>query len=205
LNLMPRRNQFEAMADTLRPIGENAAYAEASEKLSRFNSELAATRKEIDLINTQWYRVKQKAASNESAIDAADRLLDGIASTADDDAPAKLNALERKLAVLRPASFRQAEIVARLRGELSADAARLVQDRHRLALAKILEAARVLVAAATNERKVRVSMLDLGYEIPESILPAPRLATPLILGDESFHNSAIATFARQLEELGVAI
>jgi hypothetical protein len=204
LNLMPRRNQFEAMADTLRPIGENAAYAEASEKLSRFNSEIAAARKEIDLINTQWYRAKQKAASNESAIDAADRLLDGVPLAADGDVPAKLRDLEHKLAILRPAAMKQAELVDHIRGELSAEAGRLVQAKHQKALLKILEAARALVATANAERGIRVELLNHGFEALESITPAPWLSTPLILGQEDFYDSAISHFKRQLEDLGIA-
>jgi hypothetical protein len=206
MNLGPLKNQFlgEAKSDKIRPIGENAAYAEAREKLSRFNAEIAAARKEIDLINRRWYEAKQAAVSNESAIDAADRLLDGIASTADDDTPAKkLSDRERKLTVLRPAAIKQGEIVNRLRGELSVEAGRLVQAKHRKALASILAAARELVNAASTERMIRVQLLDAGYEIPESILPGPRLAAGLILGDESFHDSAIATFVRQLQDLGI--
>jgi hypothetical protein len=205
MNMIPKMGQFtkKEKVDSLRPIGENSAYAEASAKLSRFNSEIAAARKEIDLVNRGWYEAKQAAVSNESAIDIADRMLDSGHLAADDDFPAKFRDLERKITVLRPGAFRQAELVNQIRGELSVDAARLVQTSHRAALVKILEAARALVAAAHAERSIRVSLLDAGYEIPESILPAPRLAAPLILGDEAYHDSAIATFARQLEELGL--
>jgi hypothetical protein len=200
MNLVARKNQFlgEAKSDKIRPIGENAAYAEASKKLSRFNSEIAAALKEIDCINRDWYQAKQAAVSNENAIHIADRLLAGSGSAAEGDVPAKLRDLQRKVAVMQPAARKQSEIVNRLRGEVSVEAARLVQDRHRKALAKVLTAARVLIAAGVEERKIRVELLDLGFEVPESILPAPRLAAPLILGDEAYHDSAIATFARQL-------
>jgi chromosome segregation ATPase len=204
LNVMARINQFskEEKVDSLH-IADNPRFAEAAGKLSRFNQEIASARHEINRINTEWYQEKQKAASTESAIDIADRLLNGSGSAAEGDGPAKLRDLERKVAVLQPGAFKQGEIVNRLRGELSAEAAKIVQDRHRKALVKILEAARALVDAANVERKIRVQLLDLGYEIPESILPSPRLAAGLILGDESFHDSAIATFVRQLQDLGI--
>jgi hypothetical protein len=121
----------------------------------------------------------------------------------DRDTQTKLRELEKKIGILRPAIGKQREIVDRIRGELSVEAARLVQDRHRAALAKLLGAARALVAAGTAERAIRGELLEQGYEIIDSIMPAPRLAAPLILGDESFHDSAIAYFKRQLRELGI--
>jgi hypothetical protein len=111
--------------------------------------------------------------------------------------------IERRIEILRPAIGRQQETVDRIRGELSVEAAKTVQAKHRKALAGILEAARTLVAAATVERAIRGELLDLGFEVVESIVPAPRLATPLILGDENFHDSAIAHYRRQLEALGI--
>jgi hypothetical protein len=104
---------------------------------------------------------------------------------------------------MRPAIGKQQEILDRIRGELSIEAAKMVQAGHRKAMANILDAARALVAAATQERAIRGELLDNGFEVIESILPAPRLAAPLILGDESFPDSAISYFAQQLRELGI--
>jgi hypothetical protein len=60
-----------------------------------------------------------------------------------------------------------------------------------------------LVAAANAERAIRGELLDLGFEALDTFTPAPQLATPLILGDESFYDSAIAHFARQLKAIGM--
>jgi hypothetical protein len=132
-------------------------------------------------------------------------MIDGQPLTAHDrDTATKLRELERKTEVIRPAIARQREAVDLIRGELSVQAARLVKDRHRAALARIMEAARALIAAAAAERSIRGQLLDLGFEAPESILPAPRLAAALILGSEDLQDSAISHFRRQLEELGIS-
>jgi hypothetical protein len=45
--------------------------------------------------------------------------------------------------------------------------------------------------------------LDNGFEVVESITPAPRLAAPLALGDENLCDSPLWHYKRQLEELGI--
>jgi hypothetical protein len=203
MNMIPKTGQFwkEAKVDSLRPIGENPKYSEAQEKLSKFGSEVAAIRKAIDAENAAWY-ARQSGASDENAIEVADQLLAGR-DLDGRDTPAKLRDLNERLAILRPAVYRQRELVDRIRGELSVEAGKVVQARHRKALAKILEAARQLVSVAAGERLIRGQLLDHGFEVVESITPPPQLATPLILGDESFHDSAISHFVRQLEDLGI--
>jgi hypothetical protein len=193
----------EPKVDSLRPIGDDRRYAEAHAKLAKFQDELRRLREAIDRENARWYAAQQPAGGGD-AIEIADRMIDGRTIPDDQDSPAKLAKLERKIEVLRLAIAKQSEIVDRLRGELSVEAARLVQVRHRKALVKILDAARALVAAANAERGIRAELLDLGFEVLDSILPAPRLAAPLILGDENFHDSAIAYFVRQLGELGLS-
>jgi hypothetical protein len=42
-----------------------------------------------------------------------------------------------------------------------------------------------------------------GFEVIDSIAPAPRLAAPLILGDESFLDSPLCHYKLHLEELGI--
>jgi chromosome segregation ATPase len=201
---MARINQFskEAKVDSLRPISENPRFAEAAEKLARFNQEIALARKEIDRVNRDWYSAKQNSTSSENAIAAADALLDGAPSDVS-DAPAKLHDLDRKLAILRAGAARQTELVDRIRGELSVEAGKVVQAQHRKALAKILEAARQLVEAAAAERAIRGLLLDHGFEVIESITPPPRFAAPLIIGDESWYDSPLSHFKRHLEELGI--
>ena len=115
----------------------------------------------------------------------------------------KLAALEEKIRIIRPAIAKQQEFVDRLRGELSVQAAKLVQDRHRKALVKILDAARGLVAAANAERAIRAELLNNGYEALDAFTPAPRLAAPLALGDENLCDSPLWHFAKQLRELGI--
>jgi hypothetical protein len=203
---MARINQFSKEAkvvDSLRPIAENPRFAEATEKLAKFQGELRGLREAVDRENAAWY-AKQSSSIDEDAIGRADRMLDGQNLADDRDTQTKLRELEKKIAILRPAIGKQQELVDRIRGELSLEAGRLVQDRHRKALVKILDAARALLSAANAERRVRRELLDLGYEVVESVVPAPRLATPLILGDESFYDSAIANFARQLKDLGIS-
>ena len=201
MNLMLRKETFPEQKE-LRPIGEDRRYREAAEKLVKFQSELRELRAAIDRENASWY-AKQSGEVDEDAIGRADRMLGGQNLADDRDAATKLRELEKKIAIIRPAIGRQQELVNRIRGELSLEAGRLVQDRHRKALAKILDAARALVAAANAEREIRGQLLDNGFEVVESIVPPPRLAAPLILGDENFHDSAIAHFVRQLRELGV--
>jgi septal ring factor EnvC (AmiA/AmiB activator) len=122
VNVLARMNQFSKEAkDSLRPIGENPHFAAATEKLARFNQEIVLIRKEIDDVNRNWYSAKQNLTSSENAIAAADRLLDGAPSDVS-DAPAKLHDLDRKLAILRAGAARQAEVVTKLRGELSVQA-----------------------------------------------------------------------------------
>jgi hypothetical protein len=205
LNVVARINQFSKEAkvvDSPRPIAENPRFAEAQAKLAKFQGELRGLREAIDRENAAWY-ARQASSSNEDVIGRADRMLDGETLADDRDTATKLRELEKKIEILRPAIGKQRELLDSIRGELSVEAARLVQDRHRKALVKILDAARALVAVATVERAIRRELLDNGFEVIDSITPAPRLATPLILGDESFYDSAIAHFARQLDELGI--
>jgi hypothetical protein len=199
MNMM--RFPREAKVDSLRPIAEDRRYAEAQAKLAKFQGELRGFREAIDRENARWYAAQQPGDGD--AIETADRMLGGQALADDCDTATKLRSLERKIEVLRPAIAKQQELVDRLRGELSIAAAETVQARHRKALANILEAARALVAAANAERAIRGELLDLGFELSDSVVPAPRLAAPLILGDESFHDSAISFYRRQLEDLGI--
>jgi hypothetical protein len=192
----------DAKVDSPRPIGENPHFAAAAAKLAEYQSELRGFREAIDRENARWYAAQQPGGDGD-AIEIADRMLDGQNLAADQDTATKLAELEKKIRIIRPAIARQQEVVDRIRGELSVQAAKLVRDRHRKALANIMVAARALVAAANAERAIRGELLNLGFEAPESILPPPQLAAPLILGDESFHDSAISHFRRQLEGLGI--
>jgi transposase len=90
--------------------------------------------------------------------------------------------LNERLAILRPAVYRQRELVDHIRGTLSAVAGEVVQARHRKALARILDAARALVAAAAAERSIRAELLDNGFEAIDAFTPAPRLAAPYPVG-----------------------
>jgi hypothetical protein len=199
MNIM--KFQREAKLDSLRPIADDRRFAEAAEKLARFQGELRGFREAIDRENARWYAAQKPGDGD--AIETADRMLGGQALADDRDTQTKLRALEKKIEILRPAIAKQQEIVDRLRGELSVEAAKTVQAKHRKASASLLGAGRAMVAAANAERAIRGELLDLGFEVSESILPAPRLAAALILGDESYHDSAISTFARQLRELGI--
>jgi hypothetical protein len=196
--------RFSKEADSLRPIGENRQYREAAEKLARFQGELRELRAANDQENAAWYAKQSGSIDDEDAIGRADRMLGGQNLADDRSTQTKLAALEEKIRILRPAIAKQQELVDQFRGELSVEAAKLVQDRHRKALAKILEAARALIAAANAERRIRGELLELGFEAIDSIVPPPRLAAPLVLGDEGFYDSPIAHFKRQLEELGIA-
>jgi hypothetical protein len=147
--------------------------------------------------------IRCNGSIDEDAIARADRMLDGQNLADDRDIQTKFRELEKKIAILRPAIGKQQEILNRIRGELSLEAGRLVQDRHRKALVKILEAARALVAAANAERSIRGELLDLGFEVIESITPPPRFAAPLAIGYESWCDSPLAHFKRHLEELGI--
>jgi hypothetical protein len=124
-------------------------------------------------------------------------MIDGQPLTADDrDTATKLRELERKTEVIRPAIARQKEAVDLIRGELSAAAARLVRDRHRKALANILDAARALIAASAAERSIRAELLERNLcsnranVFPEFDRPA---ACPRDHGgDQSLRNELVA-------------
>jgi hypothetical protein len=191
-----------AGAGELRPIGDHPRYAQAAEKLARFNREIASVRKSIDETNAGWYHAQQPA-KDDSAVAAADRMLDGRNDVDARDALVQLHDLNNRLGVLRAAASRQHEIVDQIRGELSVEAGKLVQARHRKALAKILEAARSLVQADAAERAIRGELLEHGYQALDTFTPAPRFAIPLSIGDESWFDSPISYFKRQLDELGI--
>jgi chromosome segregation ATPase len=192
---------FKRAENELRPISENPRFTEAQQKLARFQGEIAAARKAINEINDSWYRAQQ-VAGGDDAIQAADQMIDGGAADAG-DARTQLPALIRKMEVLRPAAMRQNEVVDQIRGELSAEAGKIVQARHRTALAKILEAARHLAEVAAAERGIRGQLLELGYQPLDTFTPAPRFAIPFSMGDESWFDSPISYFRRQLQELGI--
>lgn len=203
MNLMPRKETFHGQkAEQLRPIGEDRRFAEAQTKLARFQNELHELRAAIDRENASWY-ARQAGPLDDDAVGRADRMLDGQNLADDRDTQTKRRELEKKIEIIWPAIVKQSELVDRLRGELSIAACQTLQDRHRKALANILEAARTLIAASAAERAVRAELLDRGFEVVESILPAPRLAAPLILGDERLQDSAISHFRRQLQGLGI--
>jgi len=186
-----------------RPISENPRYREAAEKLARFQNELRALRQAIDATNATWY-AKQARSADEDVIALADRMIDGQPLTADDrDTATKLRELERKTEVIRPAIARQKEAIDLIRGELSVDAGKMVQARHRKALAGIWDAARQLAAAAAAEREIRRQLLDDGYEALDAFTPAPRFGIPLAMGDENCCDTALWHYKRQLEGLGI--
>jgi hypothetical protein len=203
VNVMAGTNQFskEAKAD-LHPIAENSRFAEAAEKLAKYQGELRELRAAIDRKNAAWYG-KQQGSIDKDAIGLADRMLSGQNTADDRDSQTKIRALFKKLAIIQPAIIKQSELVNLIRAELSAEAGALVQSRHRKALAKILEAARQLVEAAAAERASRGELLDLGFEVIDTFTPAPRFAVPHILGDESWYDSLMSHFKRHLEELGI--
>jgi hypothetical protein len=186
----------------LRAISDDPRYIEPRGKLAKFEREIETVRKTIDALNAEWYS-RQSGTVSEDAIDVADRMLDGR-NIDTRDTPARLRDLSERLAVLRPAVCRQRELVDRLRGELSVEAGKIVQTRHRKALVKILEAARLLAEAGAAERAIRGELLDLGYQSLDAFMPAPRLAALHIMGDESWHDSPISHYRRQLEELEIA-
>jgi hypothetical protein len=203
---MARINQFskEGKMDNLRRIADNPRFSEAQKKLSKFQDEIASHRKTIGELNAEFWQSQQKKQPSEDVIAAADQLFEPDGSTADmSDRGAKIRDLERRIEILQKASFKQGDLVEQIRGELSAEAARLVQTRHRAALARILETARALVAASAAERSIRGELIGAGFIILEQITPAPRLAAPLILGEENWRDSAISCFARQLRDLGI--
>jgi hypothetical protein len=186
----------------LRSISEDRRYREAAEKLAKFQNELRELRKAIDRENASWY-ARQSSSVNEDAIDRADRMLDGQNLADDRSTQTKLAELEERVRIIRPAITKQQEIVGQIRGELSVAAAKLVRDRHRKALVEIRATAIALVAAGAAERRIRGELLDLGFEAIDALLPGPRLAAPLALGDENICDSPLWHYARQLEDLGI--
>lgn len=189
-------------SDELRPIAENAEYVKAREKLASFQLEIESLHRRINELNARWYR--RQSAAPVDAIEVAETMLRGGENSDTRDEPVKIRDLQRRIDILKPAAFKAREKLDLIHGQLSFDAGKIVQARHRVALAQILEAARALVAASSAERAIRAELADNGYMPLEHVTPAPRLAAPLILGDESWHDSALSHFRRQLEELGIA-
>jgi hypothetical protein len=103
---------------------------------------------------------------------------------------------------MQPAAREQARQLEVIRGEASAVAGRRVKGQHRKALLALMRAARLLAIAGHAERRIRGELLENGYEVLEAFTPAPRLALPLMLGEESQSGSALWHFAEQLKELG---
>jgi hypothetical protein len=172
MSLMLRTNDLK---QELRPISENPRFAEAQAKLARFHGELHGLREAIDRENASWY-AKQSSSISEDAILLADRMLDSQTLADDRDTATKLRELEKKIAIIRPAIARQQELVDRLRGELSVEAAKTVQAKHRKALANILEAARDLVAAANAVLVVKNILILASMLSTAAFLAAPATA-----------------------------
>jgi hypothetical protein len=189
--------------DEVRPISENAEFVDAAALLSRLQGEIVAVDRQIEALNARWYREQSANGRDADPLVTAQQLLDGGILDSRTDVE-KIDELRRRREVINAGMRRQAQVVEKIKGKLSFEASRRVRDRHRDALLSLLEATRDLVAAAAAERRIRGALIEAGYAPSESLLPAPRLAAALALGDESWVDSPISFFRRQLEEIGIA-
>lgn len=203
-----QRDLIEALAvdkDGMpRPIVENAKFAAEADFLGRLAIEIAGLDQRIRAAQAAKFLESERAAGRaiggDAALEAARRLLDGETIGTD---PEDIAALQRRRETLAEARTRQSEIVERLRGELSAQACTARRAVHRKAMADLLSAARALARAAAAEQAVRIELLNRGFVISETIMPAPALAAAVMIGNEGESTSPLATFKQQLASLGV--
>jgi hypothetical protein len=105
--------------------------------------------------------------------------------------------------LLATAISAQAEIVERIRGDLSTDHAERVRADHDRLLIDIYRAAQQLSRAMDAERQFRAdTIIARGYTWKPSLTPEPALGGALLLGSETDFGSELATWRRFLEARG---
>jgi hypothetical protein len=190
--------------DEITPIIKHPAFATATQLLQTLSTEKAALHKTVVALQAAAYLRDQADAglSDSAALDQAQKLLAGEPLDVR-DGPALIREAQLRIGVIEPAVREQVRRIAKLRGELSVDAGRRVQARHRKTLLDLYGAARALAAAGQAELTIRAELLDAGYELNEVATACPRFAVHLQLADESWYDGPLAIFRRQLEELGI--
>ena len=191
----------EKQAARLRPIMADPRYVEVQATLTRFLNEMSAAQAEIDQLNRRHWLDSQQLDTAAEAIERAERMLNGEAVDLHDTG-SRRRELQQKIDTLAPAVRKQREKLERVIGELSVEAGRHVQAEHRASLARLFEAGRELIQAASAEQAIRNDLLERGYEITD-LTPPPQFATPLIIGSEEWVASPIAHYARQLKQMGI--
>ena len=205
--LKSSRNQDDPMSVTaatgaLRPITENPAFAAASARVSEIRRRIAELDAEIRGLQAEEYYFGGTLGADAAEADrrAAHIIAGGEVDV--ENRPEKIARLERNKQTLVRGCGPRSEEMARIKSRLSAEACHAVRDRHEAALVEVLRAARVLAAAAGAEAAIRREVHDLGYEPYDHILPVPRFNFLSGL-DETWYDSALSYFRRQLVSLGI--
>lgn len=105
--------------------------------------------------------------------------------------------------VVAKAVATQYEVVERIRGRLSYEAAAAKKPEHTAAILAVLRAAETLAETAAAERAIRLGLIESGFVSREDVLRPPACAAVLMLGSAGDVNSQLEQFRRGLTDRGV--
>jgi hypothetical protein len=190
-----------ASARVLRELDWHQMRAAGSGGLSSTSPRRQAVERRIAVLGEEFSRQHDDGDVLAIALALADGD-EGLASPPDREG--RVAVLHGHDRLLRNAIAAQADIVDRIRSDLSVDHAERLRPAHDDLLIAIYRAAQALSCAMDAERQFRAdAILSRGYSWCPSIVPAPDLSGALLLGSETDFNSEIARWRRFLEARGV--
>ena len=108
-----------------------------------------------------------------------------------------------ELDVVAKAIAAQYEVVEKIRGRLSYEAAAAAKPQHSAAILAVLRAAETLAEAAAAERAIRLGLIESGFVSRDDILEPPACAAILMLGSVGDVNGGLEQFRHRLVARGV--